>query len=303
MNPSNLDRNLLFGVLAMQVDLINADQLVEATAMWGSARGRPIGEILVEQGALTANLRDALEPMVTAHVERHGGDPTRSLADLSSTDQVRGALQRVAGASRELQAEVTQLVAETMDYAPDSQATIGFQGDPPPDDRSTLGPSSRFRVLRPHARGGLGQVYVARDNELGRQVALKEIRADMSANPELRLRFVLEAEINGNLEHPGIVPVYGLGTYPDGRPFYAMRFIEGDSLKQAIERFQHARNSSDATTKLNRPFNTLEFRQLLRRFVDVCNAIAYAHSRGVLHRDLKPANVMLGQYGETLIID
>ena len=80
-----------------------------------------------------------------------------------------------------------------------------------------------------------------------------------------------------------------------------MRFIEGDSLKEAIERFHRTREESDATSKP--PFDSLEFRQLLRSFVDVCNAIAYAHSRGVLHRDLKPANVMLGQYGETLIID
>ena len=103
-----------------------------------------------------------------------------------------------------------------------------------------------------------------------------------------------EAEITGGLEHPGIVPVYGLGTYADGRPYYAMRFIKGDNLKEAIERFHAAEPVR---------FDSLEFRQLLGRFVDVCKAVAYAHSRGVLHRDLKPGNIMLGKFGETLVVD
>ena len=301
MNQSNLDRNVLFGILALHVDLIDGDQLVAATTKWASEKARPLGEVLVEAGALTANLRDALEPMVAAHVERHGGDPARSLASLSSTEQVLGALQRVATAAPELQSSLSHLGSVTVAIAADTTVTIGFSGDQPATDRSVGTTAGRFRVLRPHARGGLGQVFIARDNELGRQVALKEIIADKAANPELRARFVLEAEINGNLEHPGIVPVYGLGTYPDGRPYYAMRFIEGDSLKEAVKRFHAAGPAGDASSR--RRFDSLEFRQLLRRFVDVCNAIAYAHSRGVLHRDLKPANVMLGQFGETLIID
>ena len=94
------------------------------------------------------------------------------------------------------------------------------------------------------------------------------------------------------------MPVYGLGTYADGRPYYAMRFIKGDSLKEAIERF-HA----DAALKADRGRRSLELRKLLRRFVDVCNAIEYAHSRGVLHRDIKPGNVIVGRHGETLVVD
>ncbi len=90
---------------------------------------------------------------------------------------------------------------------------------------------TRFRILRPYARGGLGEVFVALDEELHREVALKEIQQQHADQPESRARFLLEAEVTGGLEHPGIVPVYGLGTYADGRPFYAMRFIRGDSLE------------------------------------------------------------------------
>ena len=139
---------------------------------------------------------------------------------------------------------------------------------------------------------------MALDAELHREVALKQILDQHADDPVSRQRFLLEAEITGGLEHPGIVPVYGLGTYGDGRPYYAMRFIRGDSLKEAIDRF-HA----DAALKADPGRRSLELRKLLRRFIDVCNAIEYAHSRGVLHRDIKPANVIVGQYGETLVVD
>src|SRR5205807_10094760 len=93
----------------------------------------------------------------------------------------------------------------------------------------------RYRIIRTHARGGLGQVFVAHDQELGREVALKEIQAKHADDPKSRARFMLEAEITGGLEHPGNVPVYGLGAHPDGRPYYPKRFVKGHSLQEASE--------------------------------------------------------------------
>jgi serine/threonine-protein kinase len=174
-------------------------------------------------------------------------------------------------------------------------------GDPPAPPKG-VGPSTssgtRFRVLHPHARGGLGQISVALDTELNREVALKQLLDQRSDDGSSRGRFVREAEITGGLEHPGIIPVYGLGHDAAGRPYYAMRLIRGDSLADAIARFHQSDQSARDPGE-----RALALRGLLGRLVAVCNTIEYAHSRGVLHRDLKPANVMLGSYGETLVVD
>jgi serine/threonine-protein kinase len=229
-----------------------------------------------------------LEPLVDEHVRLHDNDPQKSLASVSSVGSVRRELEQLADA--DVQASLAHL-PPTPPPAADPHATRA--PDPLPPSIPL-----RFRVLRPHARGGLGEVFVAHDEELHREVALKEIQNQHADDPHRRARFVVEAEITGGLEHPGIVPVYGLGAYADGRPFYAMRFIRGDSLQEAIDRFHQADGPGRDPRERN-----LAFRELLGRFVDVCQAVAYAHARGVLHRDLKPGNIMLGRYGETLVVD
>ncbi len=158
--------------------------------------------------------------------------------------------------------------------------------------------SPRYQIRESHARGGLGEVFKAHDQELRRVVALKRMQAGHADSPESRARFVREAEITGRLEHPGIVPVYGLCRDPDGRPYYAMRFIEGKTFKEAIQQFHKAESPGREPGG-----RILALRKLLRHFLDACDAVGFAHSRGVLHRDLKPANIMLGPYGETLVVD
>jgi serine/threonine protein kinase len=294
------DRNLLYGILALQMDFISRDALIQAMNAWVLEKTKPLGQILLEQGALQSDTLTLLEALVQKHLELHGSDPQHSLAALSSLGSVRNDLEQVA--DPDLQASLRQ-VSVARPAGDDSYATRYLDEDysPPAFEPSVGTPTSaglRFRILRPHAKGGLGQVSVALDTELNREVALKEIQAQYADDPESRARFLLEAEITGGLEHPGIVPVHGLGSYADGRPFYAMRFIKGDSLKDAIQRFHAAEKPGRDPGE-----RTLALRELLGRFVDVCQAVAYAHSRGVLHRDLKPGNVMLGKYGETLLVD
>jgi serine/threonine protein kinase/tetratricopeptide (TPR) repeat protein len=279
------DRNLLFGILALQMDFICRDMLVEAMHAWVLDKSKPLGQILADRGALSSNRLLLLEALVEEHRKQHGGDPEKSLAALSSVGSLRKDLAEIVDPDLE-----ASLAHVSRDRAADDYSTISWVGAP-------TSSGLRFRIVRPHAKGGLGEVFVAQDEELHREVALKQIQDRHADNPHSRSRFLLEAEITGGLEHPSIVPVYGLGQYADGRPFYAMRFIRGDSLKEAIQRFHQPDGKAPEGER------TLEFRKLLGRFVDVCNAIAYAHSRGVLHRDLKPGNVMLGKYGETLVVD
>jgi tetratricopeptide (TPR) repeat protein/tRNA A-37 threonylcarbamoyl transferase component Bud32 len=161
-----------------------------------------------------------------------------------------------------------------------------------------LGQGNRYRPVRFHARGGLGEVFVAEEPELHREVALKRMQARYHDDPESCRRFLQEAEITGRLEHPGVVPVYGRGEDEGGQPCYAMRFIRGETLEDAIKRFHAADKPGRDPGE-----RSLALRELLGRFMAVCNTVAYAHSRGILHRDLKPGNVMLEKYGQTLVVD
>lgn len=165
-----------------------------------------------------------------------------------------------------------------------SPSVVGDHG-PPPD----LG---RYRLTRFHARGGMGEIWLAEDTTIGRTVALKRMRPEARAHLDA---FLWEAQITGQLEHPGIVPVHEFGAGPDDEPFYTMKFVHGRTMLEAIEAF-HKLDRTD-------PAREVERVRLLQTFLAICQTMAYAHSRGVIHRDLKPGNVMTGEYGETLVLD
>lgn len=274
------DRNLLFGLLAFQNNFITRQQLLVAFASWSSNQQKALPELLLAQQAITGDVRDLLSKLVEQHIKSRG-DASSSIQSLTVDPDLRSQISMMAE---------TQLLSPIEERSKPQE----FPPTLPDLDRAK---GERFLVVRPLDRGGLGIVSVAFDRQLNREVALKEIRLDRADDDRLRQKFVLEAEVTGGLEHPGIVPVYALGKADDGRPYYAMRLIRGDNLRRYIQKFhQGVRNG-------NHTFDGQELRRLLRRFLDVCEAISYAHARGVLHRDLKPSNIMLGPYGETLVVD
>src|SRR3954470_4410163 len=286
-------RDLLFGLLALQTGLIQQAQLVAAFHAWTCDKSRPLADHLIALGHINAAQRAAVEALANLHVETHGGDVEKSLAAVPAGKSIHDGLADLGDPDLEATlGRVGSTHPPTHLDEDDPDRTAGLSVGPPTSD------GQRFRILRPHAEGGLGAVFVALDGELHREVALKQILDRHADDPTSRARFLIEAEITGGLEHPGIVPVYGLGSYGDGRPYYAMRFIRGDSLKEAIESFR-----ADDGLKHDPGRRSLEFLKLLRRFLDVCNAIEYAHSRGVLHRDIKPGNVIVGRHGEPLVVD
>jgi len=159
----------------------------------------------------------------------------------------------------------------------------------------TMTVSSTYARPQLHARGGLGEVLVVDDARLPRRVAIKQLQPRWQTSRRAVRAFWQEVEVTSRLEHPGIVPVHGCGETSDGRPCYSMRFVEGETLGQAIASMHG--EADDASGR------TIRLRSLLTSFVAVCNTVAYAHSRGVLHRDLKPDNILLGPFGETLVVD
>jgi serine/threonine-protein kinase len=382
-SPNGLGRELLWGLLARQHQLVSGEALAGALEARRLEKTRPLWQILQEGEALQPQGVARVHTLTRNYLEREDSDPVKIFQKLAMGEALRGLLLRVADPdwrSRLLQAaravgieqaaqssmtvgappgdasgliavggkdgrdssqladgqraedpestvvqdpgdqsSLTPTAHEPSDAAPqpdDPTATTNWSGDdtdrawPPPPGAGDQGdggrpregqevePPLRYRKVRPHAEGGLGAVFVALDEELHREVALKEILVRHAHITENRLRFLLEAEVTGGLEHPGIVPVHGLGQYADGRPYYAMRFIRGNSLKSAILQFHSADGPERDPSE-----RALSLRRLLTHFVDVCDAISYAHSRGVLHRDIKPANVMLGKFGETLLVD
>ncbi|MBY0230722.1 MAG: serine/threonine protein kinase, partial [Gemmataceae bacterium] len=171
-------------------------------------------------------------------------------------------------------------VSGTLTFGPDQapRTADGERTFPEHDGRCPVPERFGYRVLREIARGGMGRVMAAHDLSLDRDVALKILLPGANAD-----RFVRESKITARLPHPGIPPVHALGTLPDGSPFLAMKLVVGQTL-------------ADEMLVADRP-------RLLQAFAQVCQAVGFAHSRGVVHRDLKPANIMVGEFGEVQVMD
>ena len=146
----------------------------------------------------------------------------------------------------------------------------------------------RYSVIGEIARGGVGVIFKGHDRDLGRDVALKVLRNEYSEREDILDRFVEEAQVTGQLQHPGVVPVYGLGVQADGRPYFAMKLVKGATLSALLQEREQVTDRG--------PF-------FIALFERICHTVGYAHSRGVIHRDLKPANIMVGAFGEVQVMD
>jgi serine/threonine-protein kinase len=276
----NTDRNLLFGVLALQADVITPAQFIEACTLWSSRKDAPLADLLAERGWLKTEDKVHVDYLLERKVRKHAGDLGASLA-ASTPSEVKAALASLGDAD----------IQHTLDgFGPTPEGSPLQTTAYDPEGRG------RYQLLHLHAKGGIGKAWLARDVDLGREVALKELLPERASHPAVLARFLEEARITGQLEHPGIVPVYELTRHAESRhPFYTMRFLRGRTLTDAIRVYHQRRSDKQASP--------LELRELLRMLVAICNAVAFAHARGVLHRDLKPQNVILGDFGEVMILD
>lgn len=289
------ERNLLFAIMAVQVRMAERAVVVGALRAWVRDRSRWIGELLVELAALDADQHDALARLVDAQIRAQGGDPLRSLSRLCETAEARALISELG--AEELEGTAGLLVPG-MDVSTASHDLGGSGAATPADVDVAWAARFRKRSVEPFIRGGLGSLFEADDLEIGRRVVVKELQAKNRNDQVARRRLRFEAEVTGRLEHPNIIPIYGRGTREDGEPYYAMRLVPTPRTLGDLIREYHAGPRRGGSAE-----RSLAFRDLLARFAAVCDAVEYAHSRGVLHRDLKPANVLVGEFGETLVAD
>lgn len=252
------------------------------------------GEVLLELVLLDAQMRVQAISNEAAGLQ-HDSHLVDELMEgyVSSFDELavpdkRGELRR------RLSSLVSDAVFETQFESVDESARSVADGLGTKDDSGEKD-LDRYAAVAEHARGGMGVIWRVLDRKLGREVALKKLPAELAANASTRMRFVYEARVTAQLEHPGIVPIYDLTEIDAGEPSYTMKLLRGETLTVAIKRY-HQLGLRDANRLSQRA-------RLIEAFLSVCRTIAFAHKNNVLHRDIKPDNILLGEFGETAVLD
>jgi len=294
-SASTRQRDLLLGVVAVRLKFVTSEQLAEATGAWAEDDGRGLGQVLAELGHLTEKNLMLLNQVVDDRVAAHGGDAETTLVTMGG--------DRAVHESFAASITVDDDGVRTLDVATTDEVAFGDSGEDMAarvdGDTVTVAHPDRYVIRGEYGRGAMGRVLAAFDAHVGRVVALKELligggypgssgkATPTSPQEQAMARFLREARITGQLEHPAIVPVYEIARRADGSIFYTMKLVRGDTLGQRIKKCK----------------SMSERLQILPQFNQICQAMAYAHSKGVIHRDLKPHNVMIGEFGETVVLD
>ncbi len=274
------NEDVLFAVYAVQLGFATPAQVAEAASDLSGS----IADLLERDGAINAQQREAVQ----RRVEREQRDGCETISE-SSAPATSGGAPTVDLSGR--RGDATLAEPPSIDPGPLDEEV---------DERMSEAQPGRYTIKGRHASGGQARIMLAIDEHIGREVAIKEFltNADedewsMQTPSSLQrstpgmVRFLREARVTGQLEHPNIVPVHEVGRREDGTYYYTMRFVRGETL----------------ALKLKKCRTLADRMKLLGAFWDVCKAIAFAHSRGVVHRDIKPENVMVGEFGETVLLD
>ncbi|KIG17581.1 Serine/threonine protein kinase [Enhygromyxa salina] len=257
-----------FGVRALQLGYIDDHQFADACTAWVRDGQRSLAELMCARGWVTEQQRSDLE--------HHAGAETHTVVRAGNRVDDRLMLTLHANGPRD----------SVLDLEPADFANL------------PLTVRQRITLRGIHSSGGIGEVWRAYDEVLGREIALKRLKHSQAAHVDSRARFFREARITGQLDHPGVVPVYDYSHAQDdgAHCFYTMRFLQGRTLSEVIADFHDNRSADE--DMVSRPLL-----QLLQYFISVCNTMAFAHSRGIVHRDLKGANVIIGDFGEVIVLD
>lgn len=267
-----MEKDLVFGLLAVRLGKVPVETVLVASRISSNDRSTDLASILVNQGALSLEDSSSLRRLV---------DDVFAVGSREDEESALSTLLAQADHSRTADA----LYGDTTVI----ESASRFTSSGAISQREIPG---RYSYKREYAKGGMGRILEVCDNILNRDVAMKELLPALLDTPgvdskEFTRRFLREAKITGGLEHPSIVPIYELGQRDTGSLYYTMKLVRGRSLADAIDEAHNLR----------------ERLLLLPHFIDICNAVAYAHSKGVIHRDLKPGNIMVGEFGETVVLD
>ncbi|MHC4778043.1 MAG: bifunctional serine/threonine-protein kinase/formylglycine-generating enzyme family protein, partial [Planctomycetota bacterium] len=316
------ESDLLLVALALRDELVTPEQISECGAAWAENPSKSLTDLLVENGYLVEADKAALEVLVEAKSRNHEGDACQTLMALNVDAATRQSLLALPlaeddmgtllalKASQEIEggtlldtdgagSSVVANIRETFDVQADvdlghsdeqeilSEAPAArLETDSGKEPKSAFG---KHHLIGEIARGGMGAILEARDPDLRRDVAVKVMLPSASANPDVVARFVEEAQVQGQLEHPNVCPVHDIAQGKDGLPYFLMKRVRGKPLSAVIDEYHEG--------------GDMNLTRLIEIFLKICDAMGFAHSRGVIHRDLKPANVMSGDFGEVLVMD